>query len=103
MSGEHVLDDVAWHALTGPQAHLAEVSPDGRALRYRWAVGPFCGVGALDDAGWAAVRGLSDPDRPAVFLRGEVDPTKLPFQSGAGAIDSAGKTDLKFVNFRTAS
>lgn len=35
--------------------------------------------------------------------RGEVDPAKLPFQSGAGALDANGKADLKFINFRTAS
>jgi hypothetical protein len=35
--------------------------------------------------------------------RGEVDAAKLPFQSGAGAIDANGKADLKFINFRTAS
>ncbi|MBM6398888.1 GNAT family N-acetyltransferase [Phycicoccus sonneratiae] len=75
MSGEHVLDDVAWHALTGPQAHLAESSPDGLAHRYRPAVGPFCGVEHLDEAGWRALAALVGAGGVAVFLRAEVEPT----------------------------
>jgi len=35
--------------------------------------------------------------------RGEVDPAKLPFSSGAGAIDANGKADLKFINFSTGA
>lgn len=31
--------------------------------------------------------------------KGEVIPSKLPFSSGAGALDAAGRTDLKLVNF----
>ncbi len=72
--GDHVLDDVAWHALTGPQAHLALTSGDRRARRYRPAVGPFCGVERLDAAGWRAVAELVGPGGVAVFLRGEVEP-----------------------------
>lgn len=72
---EHVLDDVAHHALSGPQAHLAEVSADGLARRYRPGVGPFCGVEHLDDDGWRALGDLVGPGGVAVFLRADVEPT----------------------------
>ncbi len=69
----HVLDDVAWHALTGPQAGLAETAAGGRARRYRDDIAPFCGVEYLDAAGWAALAELVGPHGTAVFLRGEVE------------------------------
>jgi len=70
---DHVLDDMAWHALTGPQAHLADSSSDGAAHRYRDGIGPFCGVQHLDAAGWTALAELVGPHGTAVFLRGEVE------------------------------
>lgn len=42
-----VLDNPAWHSLTGPHAHLAE--GEGRARRYRPDVSPFHGVEDHDD------------------------------------------------------
>jgi ribosomal protein S18 acetylase RimI-like enzyme len=75
MTAQHVLDDVVWHALTGPQADLATTSGDGLARRYRDEIAPFCGVEHLDDRGWAALAELVvEPDGVAVFLRGEVEP-----------------------------
>jgi ribosomal protein S18 acetylase RimI-like enzyme len=72
----HVLDDVVWHALSGPHAHLAATSPDGgTARRYLDDVAPFCGVERLDDHGWAELAALVGPRGVAVFLRGEVEPT----------------------------
>jgi ribosomal protein S18 acetylase RimI-like enzyme len=71
---DHPLDDVAWHALTGPHAHLAEASGDGLARRYRDEIAPFCGVQHLDTPGWAALAELVGPTGVAVFLRGEVEP-----------------------------
>jgi GNAT superfamily N-acetyltransferase len=71
----HVLDDVVWHALSGPQAHLAATSPDGgTARRYLDGVAPFCGVERLDDHGWAELAALVGPRGVAVFLRGHVEP-----------------------------
>lgn len=35
--------------------------------------------------------------------RGEVDPAKLPFQTGAGSLDAAGKTALRLINFRAGA
>ena len=70
----HVLDDVVWHALSGPQEHLAATSGDGAARRYRDDIAPFCGVERLDDAGWEALGALVGPGGVAVFLRGRVEP-----------------------------
>ncbi len=72
---DHVLDDVAWHALTGPHAHLAESGAGGVARRYRDEIAPFCGVEHLDPAGWEALAELVGQGGTAVFLRGEVEPT----------------------------
>jgi ribosomal protein S18 acetylase RimI-like enzyme len=69
----HPLDDVAWHALTGPHAHLALASADGRARRYADDIAPFCGVQHLDHDGWAALAELVGRDGVAVFLRGAVE------------------------------
>jgi predicted GNAT family acetyltransferase len=71
----HPLDDVAWHALTGPHAHLAQTAADGAALRYRDEIAPFCGVERLHAAGWAALAELVGPHGTAVLLRGAVEPT----------------------------
>jgi GNAT superfamily N-acetyltransferase len=69
----HPLDDVAWHALTGPHAALALSSADGRARRYADEIAPFCGVQHLDDDGWAAIAQLVGGGGVAVFLRGVVE------------------------------
>jgi ribosomal protein S18 acetylase RimI-like enzyme len=71
----HPLDDMVWHALTGPQAHLAATVGGGLARRYRDDIAPFCGVQRLDADGWAALAELVGPGGTAVFLRGEVEPT----------------------------
>jgi ribosomal protein S18 acetylase RimI-like enzyme len=70
----HVLDDVAWHALSGPQVHLAATTRDGAARRYRDDIAPFCGVEHLDAHGWDALGALVGPAGIAVFLRAEVEP-----------------------------
>lgn len=68
----HVLDDVAWHALSGPQSDLAVMAGGGAARRYRDEIAPFCGVERLDDRGWAALAELVGPRGVAVFLRAQV-------------------------------
>ena len=69
------LDDMAWHALSGPQAHLAVTAGGGAARCYRDEIAPFCGVERLDDRGWDALADLVGPGGVAVFLRGEVEPS----------------------------
>ena len=62
------IDNLVWHALTGPQAPFAERVGD--AVRYESAVGVFC---ALADSpnpdDWDALRSLVGPGSPAVFFR----------------------------------
>lgn len=72
---ESPLDDMAWHALSGPQAHLALTAGGGAARCYRDEIAPFCGVERLDDRGWGALADLVGPGGVAVFLRGEVEPS----------------------------
>jgi ribosomal protein S18 acetylase RimI-like enzyme len=72
---EHPLDNPAWTALTGPQAHLAERR--GCAARYPVDVSPFAavadpgavgpdGIGAPAGAGWADLAALVGPGGVAV-------------------------------------
>ena len=68
-----MLDDVAWHALTGPHADLALTSARRPRAALRDEIAPFCGVQRLDDDGWAALAELVGRDGVAVFLRGEVE------------------------------
>ena len=57
---DHVLDNPAWSALTGPQAAIAEHA--GAAARFPADVGPFAGVPQEPDAAaWAALAELVGP------------------------------------------
>ena len=64
----HVLDNPAWHALTGPQQMVADGHPP--AIRYDPAIAPFA---ALPDEpspeGWAAMGELVGPGGVAVLFR----------------------------------
>lgn len=60
-SGDLVLDDPIWHALTGPQADLALRLP--RAARYPQDVAPFGGLsGPADAQAWSDLGRLAGPD-----------------------------------------
>jgi ribosomal protein S18 acetylase RimI-like enzyme len=68
----HVLDNAVWHALTGPQATLAERA--ARAARYQPDVSVFGGVD--DDAtpeAWDELRGLVGPSGGVVVTRGDLE------------------------------
>lgn len=68
-----VLDNLAWHALTGPQADLAETAADDApARRFRRPVAPFSAVDRLDGTGWAALADLVGPGGVAILFRAEV-------------------------------
>lgn len=57
---EHVLDNPAWAALTGPHRHLAEIV--GSAARYRTDVSPFAAIADADDPrSWADLAALVGP------------------------------------------
>jgi GNAT superfamily N-acetyltransferase len=61
------LDNAAWHALTGPQAGLAEVA--GAARRYPPAVSFFSAVDGVDAGAWAGLADLAGPDGMATLSR----------------------------------
>jgi ribosomal protein S18 acetylase RimI-like enzyme len=65
------LDNMMWHALTGPHAQLAE--GDECARRYPLDVGPFCAVPDVPtDEHFESLRALVGPGGVATILRGEV-------------------------------
>lgn len=78
-----------------------------------WTVGPY--DNAASDGRQTAVGFLLNdvkvPDpatttidvASAILVHGFVDSSKLPFTSGAGAIDSAGRVDLAMVHFAPVS
>jgi ribosomal protein S18 acetylase RimI-like enzyme len=66
------LDNWAWHALTGPQAHLAE--RHGRAVRYPRDVSPFAAIDDHPDPdAWADLVELVGPGRTVGLFRGQVE------------------------------
>jgi GNAT superfamily N-acetyltransferase len=64
------LDNPAWHALTGPHAHLAEVV--GSARRYPRSISFFSAVDQLDSAGWDALANLAGPGGSLLVSRAVV-------------------------------
>lgn len=67
---ERVLDNMTWHALTGPHGPYAE--GDGRALRYRRSMAVFCATERLDDTGWSALTELVGPGRAVVLFQPDI-------------------------------
>ena len=68
----HALDNVVWHALTGPNRSLGEVR--GHAARLHPDVGPFAAV--CDEAceqGWADLAALAGPGRGTTLFRPALD------------------------------
>jgi predicted GNAT family acetyltransferase len=64
----HVLDNPVWHALSGPQATVAE--GDEHALRFDPTVGVFAAVPDAPSAeSWDALRALVGPGGSAVVVR----------------------------------
>lgn len=67
------LDNMMWHAMSGPQRVLSE--GDERARRYPLAVGPFSAVPDIPTSdNFVALRDLVGPGNVAVLLRGDVTP-----------------------------
>lgn len=69
---DEILDNMPWHALTGPQATFA--SGPGRALRFRRPVALFCATEHLDLAGWTALVEMVGPGRAVVLLQPDIGP-----------------------------
>jgi len=69
-----LLDDPAWHALTGPQRRFAVTSD--RAYRYRVDVGPFAALRDVTDPGaWRDLTELSGPGDRAALVAPSAQPT----------------------------
>jgi len=79
----HPLDNAAWHALTGPHAHLAEVV--GPARRYPRSVSFFSAVDRLDADGWDALADLASPGGSLLVSRPDV-PTPPPGWTELGCV-----------------
>lgn len=69
---EQALDNLAWHALTGPHAPFAQ--GDGPALRYRRSMAVFCATERLDGDGWSALADLVGPGRAVVLFQPDIGP-----------------------------
>lgn len=68
----HILDNVAWAALSGPQAAWAEVS--GKARRFPVDVSPFCAIANQKDPQcWADLAKLVGPGGNAVLTGREMN------------------------------
>src|SRR5512141_1562055 len=67
----HVLDNVVWAALTGPQASWAAIS--GNARRFPADVSPFCAIADQSDPEcWADLAKLVGPGGNAVITGREM-------------------------------
>lgn len=71
---DRMLDNMAWHALTGAQAHLATVSTNGLAARYRHRVGLIYGVDELEPEAWAGLAELAGPGGVMSLFRDRLGP-----------------------------
>jgi predicted GNAT family acetyltransferase len=62
-----LLDNIVWHAMAGPQSHLAE--RNGLAGRYQLEVAPFSAIAdpSSDDA-WRDLAELAGPSHPAILF-----------------------------------
>ncbi len=77
-----MLDNPVWHALRGPQAHLGEVSRNGRAARFAPDVAIFAAVEDLEEGAWAGLFELVGPGGLAIVFRPD-----LP-SAPAGAVEA---------------
>src|SRR4051812_19768136 len=69
---EHPLDNVVWHALTGPHARFAQRL--GGAARYDPEVSPFTALHDAPDAGdWDALATLLGSETPAFIARRDAE------------------------------
>lgn len=54
-----VLDNMAWYALAGPQADLAQWSSNGCAVRYERRISPICATERTDAEAWEGLREIA--------------------------------------------
>ncbi len=98
----HPLDNVGWHALTGPHAPLAEVV--GHARRYPRDVSPFSAVDALTSEAWDDLARQAGPGHVIVLTRAELpDPPAgwtMPFRARTHQMVAGELADVPGVDAR---
>jgi len=101
---DRLLDNMAWHALGGPQADLADWSSNRCAVRYRRRVSPICATDRTDEAAWEGLEELSGGKGYVSLFRDEVSPPPAGWDevfreqvSQYVAIDLADVPDLPIV------
>ena len=68
----HPLDNIVWHALTGPRAALGEVR--GRAARFHRDVSPFAAVADGEPESWADLAALVGVGRTTCVFAPDLPP-----------------------------
>jgi ribosomal protein S18 acetylase RimI-like enzyme len=66
-----VLDNVAWHAVSGEQRHLAELN--GLAGRFDRDVAPFSAIADRSEQAWRDLAALVGAGKPAILFAARVD------------------------------
>jgi len=69
---DRILDNLPWHALTGPHAPLAQGS--GKARRYPRPMAVFAAAEEMNDEGWSALIELVGPGRAIVLFQPDIGP-----------------------------
>ena len=72
---QSLLDNMAWHALQGPQTALADRSDNGAAAKYQRKVSPICAVDTTGPQSWEGLAQLVGEGGVASLFRGEVGTT----------------------------
>ncbi len=67
-----LLDNMAWHALSGPQSELATWSSNRCAVRYQRKVSPICATDRIDDEAWDGLAELAGPGGYVALFRDSV-------------------------------
>lgn len=74
MADDEILDNLAWHALSGPLSHFGSVSSDGRVRRFHPEVSIFSAVEGFDPSLWDALGDAVGAEGVAVLFRDQIPP-----------------------------
>lgn len=74
------LDNMAWHALHGPQADLGERSTNGLAVKYKRSISPLAATVRTDAEAWHGLAELAGPRGVIAIFRDEVAPAPDGFR-----------------------
>ncbi len=91
MHRTELLDNLAWHSLSGPQSDHAIVANNQAAARYLPDIAPFSGFETGDDAGWRGLGELVETGGVALLTR-----TEMP-DAPSGWAELARETAVQYV------